>query len=572
MRCCLEERSPPPESLALRSPRAARRGLRRGHRIHPDRRRLAFALLLSLLAHALLLSLKFGGQELGFPGFGFPWQERRIEVPELRVVLVPPRAVAAGPAAPSVLELLQRAPIGPPVTAAGPVHGPSESTTQPPPETTNAIAPQADRTAKSVAQHDFGTSPVDATAPLDANGPSDAARAPIPEPVVIALERPDEAAWAVPPAASAPSPVAAAAPGASGPEALEAARLEAARLEAARPDAEKQAATRRQMAEHEAARQEAVRVEAERVETERLAAQQAAARRAMAEQEAARQETARVEAARAQAERLEAAQQAAARRELAERETARQEAARIEAARLEAERLEAARQTAARRALAQEETARQEAARVEAGRLEAERLDAAQQAAARLVLTQQHAARQEAARVEAERSQAERLQEARKETERREAARRAMGRQLDEEAAQREAAATAARQPDTRPFSLSTARRGRLWGRTDPNAELVLYAEALARKIQFNTAFAVVGEVAKRPHRDPLVTVALRRDGSVESVTFDISSGVPEIDEAIRRIVQSHVPYQAFPPGLARDFDVIEIRRTWYFDVAVRLY
>jgi TonB family protein len=69
-----------------------------------------------------------------------------------------------------------------------------------------------------------------------------------------------------------------------------------------------------------------------------------------------------------------------------------------------------------------------------------------------------------------------------------------------------------------------------------------------------------------------MVTVAIRSDGSVESVTFVLSSGVAEVDEAIRRIVQSHVPYQAFPPGLAREFDVIEIRRTWYFDVAVRLY
>jgi hypothetical protein len=32
------------------------------------------------------------------------------------------------------------------------------------------------------------------------------------------------------------------------------------------------------------------------------------------------------------------------------------------------------------------------------------------------------------------------------------------------------------------------------------------------------------------------------------------------------------VPYTAFPPALARDFDVIEIRRTWQFDTAVRLY
>jgi hypothetical protein len=47
---------------------------------------------------------------------------------------------------------------------------------------------------------------------------------------------------------------------------------------------------------------------------------------------------------------------------------------------------------------------------------------------------------------------------------------------------------------------------------------------------------------------------------------------VPEIDEEIRRIVQGQAHYQAFPPGLARDYDVIEIRRTWYFHDAVRLY
>ena len=84
--------------------------------------------------------------------------------------------------------------------------------------------------------------------------------------------------------------------------------------------------------------------------------------------------------------------------------------------------------------------------------------------------------------------------------------------------------------------------------------------------------FDTVRDAARRAHTDPLVTVAIRSDGSVESVTFVLSSGVAEIDEAIRRIVQSQVPYQAFPPGLAREFDVIEIRRTWHFDMAVRLY
>ena len=87
-----------------------------------------------------------------------------------------------------------------------------------------------------------------------------------------------------------------------------------------------------------------------------------------------------------------------------------------------------------------------------------------------------------------------------------------------------------------------------------------------------NMTFNAVRDVAKLPHADPLVIVALRSDGSVESVTFAQSSGVPALDEAIRRVVQSQAPFQAFPPSLAREYDVIEIRRTWYFDVAIRLY
>jgi hypothetical protein len=54
-------------------------------------------------------------------------------------------------------------------------------------------------------------------------------------------------------------------------------------------------------------------------------------------------------------------------------------------------------------------------------------------------------------------------------------------------------------------------------------------------------------------------------------VTFVLSSGVAAIDDAIRRIVDSQKPYQVFPPGLVREFDVIEIRRTWHFDDAIRL-
>ncbi len=173
---------------------------------------------------------------------------------------------------------------------------------------------------------------------------------------------------------------------------------------------------------------------------------------------------------------------------------------------------------------------------------------------------------------EADREQAVRAQAKKDAEAHREAVLRAIGRQLDAEAAQRAAAAAASRQTDKPSYAWSTARRARLWGRADPNAELVRYAEALERRIAFNTPFDTVRDVVRHPHADPLVTMAIRRDGSVESITFERSSGSPEIDDAIRRIVQANEHYPPFPPALARDYDVIEVRRTWYFDGAVRLY
>jgi outer membrane biosynthesis protein TonB len=232
----------------------------------------------------------------------------------------------------------------------------------------------------------------------------------------------------------------------------------------------------------------------------------------------------------------------------------------MEAARIEGERLEAARQAAARTEAARAASERQEAARAEAARAEAVRAEGERQEGERREAAKQEAARQEKLAVRAQ------------EDARRDAVRKAMGRQLDEEAAKRDAAARAANPSSTLPPSWSTARRGRLFGRADSNAELVLYAEAWSRKIELNMTFDMVRDAAKQRHTHPVVTVALRSDGSVEAVTFVVSSGVPAIDDAVRRIVQSQAPYRPFPAALARDYDVIEIRRTWYFDAAVRLY
>ncbi len=87
--------------IAARPPPPKPRGRRPSQRMSDEHRRLALAFLLSLLFHGLLLSLTFSGQGLGLPGLGFPWQERRIEVPDLRVLLVPSPVTLAQPAAAS---------------------------------------------------------------------------------------------------------------------------------------------------------------------------------------------------------------------------------------------------------------------------------------------------------------------------------------------------------------------------------------------------------------------------------------------------------------------------------------
>jgi TonB family protein len=524
--------------------------------MHPDRRRLSLGLLLSLLFHALLLSLTFGGQGLGLPGFGFPWQERRAEVPELRVVLgAMPASVPATEALPGAAKAAN-AVIAQPV-AAKPAMTPLAAPA-PPPAPAVLVSP--------------------APAPVLPPSERQQESTPLPKPTedLVAVARSDQATWTVPPEQEVPVPVTAVVPSApssemalpplrdAGDARLEAQR-QAQRVEAERQQAAQQvvqqavaqqaalqvaaqAAAREDVARQEAARQDAARLEASRAETER--------------KEVLRQEAAR-QAAAQQTARQEASRQEAVRQEAAQQETARAEAARAEAAKVEAAKIEGAKVEAAKVEAAKAQAGRQDAAKAEAAQAEGAQQVAAQQGAARADAGRPGAARQEAGLVEAAR-----LAAIQAEAEKRDERLRAIGRQLNEEADRREAAAAAQRQLPAG----SSVRRGRLYGRTDANAELIAYAEAWGRKIQLNMTFDMVREAAKQPHTQPLVTVAIRSDGSVESVTFVTSSGVAAIDEAIRRIVQSQANYPAFPPGLLRDFDVVEIRRTWQFDMAIRLY
>ncbi len=100
-----------------------------------------------------------------------------------------------------------------------------------------------------------------------------------------------------------------------------------------------------------------------------------------------------------------------------------------------------------------------------------------------------------------------------------------------------------------------------------------MYAEGWRQRIETNASLETLREAKKdQPHVDPVVTVALRRDGSVEAVTFNRSSGIAEVDDAVRLIIRKLAPYTEFPPDMAREYDVVEIKRVWTFETALRLF
>jgi outer membrane biosynthesis protein TonB len=99
-----------------------------------------------------------------------------------------------------------------------------------------------------------------------------------------------------------------------------------------------------------------------------------------------------------------------------------------------------------------------------------------------------------------------------------------------------------------------------------------MYAEGWRQKIELNASLELLNGATAGTYVNPVVTVALRRDGSVESVVFNRSSGSQDVDAAVRRIIVLLSPYTPFPADVAQDYDVIEIQRVWTFDKAVRLF
>lgn len=67
---------------------------------------------------------------------------------------------------------------------------------------------------------------------------------------------------------------------------------------------------------------------------------------------------------------------------------------------------------------------------------------------------------------------------------------------------------------------------------------------------------------------NPVIEVALQRDGKLQSARIQHSSGHPEIDAAALDILRLASPFDPFPPELARDYRVLRFAYEWQFEGA----
>jgi hypothetical protein len=100
---------------------------------------------------------------------------------------------------------------------------------------------------------------------------------------------------------------------------------------------------------------------------------------------------------------------------------------------------------------------------------------------------------------------------------------------------------------------------------------LRMYIDSVRQKIERNAVVgpALLAEDVVRVF--PLVSIAIRSDGSIDDVTIVRSSGRADVDEIVRRIVRLNARYAAFPPNVAANYDVVELRRVWSFSGVLRL-
>ena len=554
------------------------------------RLRLSIALLLSLCCHAFILSLNFGAPGLGLPGFAFPWLERRVQASDITVWLtnVPRPGLPNSTSAPVLPRMQSFTSTSIPPKPVKPLRA-KESLEVSPTQDALPMRPQESPSLPLKETNDLVPA---SGAPV----PGQDARSPQPE--ILAQKNPQQETFNVPPVS----------------------RTEPGRLRttdsAARthsdglPTAQETEAVLKQAEEKAAkllveqelnAREEArIKAEHEALKHDLTLAQELDAQK---QEEALRfHEVKKQEEAQRQALELEAQRRAEEIARSAAEERERQGALARQKVQ-EVKRLEDARridETQKQKEAMKKEEARRIAA------LEMETLRRAEEAARQLAVDHQkelesrrqaeEAAVQVRARETAERQRLEGVAAAQREgLAAEQAASRAAAGVISESGptdappapnavSGRDLAATALDQLRSRDPARTDApllpsqtkrdddstRRRSIFG-AERDVMLRMYVDSWRWRIERNGSLNYSSSASWRARDHPVATVAIRSDGSLETVLIHRSSGLRDIDEAVKRIARLYAPYSAFPPALARQFDVIEIRRVWNFDGPLRI-
>lgn len=91
------------------------------------------------------------------------------------------------------------------------------------------------------------------------------------------------------------------------------------------------------------------------------------------------------------------------------------------------------------------------------------------------------------------------------------------------------------------------------------------YEEEWRNKVERVGTLNYPAEARGKLYGNLRLEVALRPDGTIESIRLERSSGLKVLDEAAFRIVRMAAPYGEFPPDIRKDTDLLVITRTWFF-------
>jgi periplasmic protein TonB len=124
-----------------------------------------------------------------------------------------------------------------------------------------------------------------------------------------------------------------------------------------------------------------------------------------------------------------------------------------------------------------------------------------------------------------------------------------------------------AERPGDDELKLRGKQRDELYVTADTRASrLAPYLDAWRRRVE-RIGTLHYPSAAQRASLDgnPVVEVALSRDGRLQSATIQRSSGHPEIDAAALEILRLASPFDPFPTELAREYRVLRFAYEWQF-------